>query len=500
MNKKNKIAIVILLLVMFISGTGFKLMSNYPKIVYRVYLKGKSLGIIDSKKELEEFIDKDQEEIKDKYGVKKVYPPKDLQIVREITYNKKITSVDKIYTKIKDLSPFTIRGYKISIKGVVTKTEHTIKEGKDHTIYVIDEKIFDKAIEETAKAFIPPKEYDNFASNKKSKIDGVGKIIENITLQNKITVKKQNIPVDKKIYQDEKELTQLLLFGNTDKQQEYSVKDGDTIADIAFNNKMSTEEFLIVNPDYTDENSLIAPGQKVIIAPVDPQVNVIEEDYVVENVKKNYTTEVKYDNNKFYGYQQVKQKGINGIDKVTQRITKINGAISKIDPLDTEIVKEAIPEIIIKGGKKYDEGFGYPVVTKGDWGWPASCSSISSGFGWRGQYFHKGMDVAGCGYGSNIFAAQAGTVIVSEGKPGGYVGGYNMNGNFIIIDHHNGYFTEYAHMSRRYVHVGDHVEKGQAIGGMGNTGWTTGVHLHFGFWKGRPFRAGSVALNPIRFY
>ena len=64
---------------------------------------------------------------------------------------------------------------------------------------------------------------------------------------------------------DKESLSKYLLFGTTKKQQEYTVQSGDTIADISFNNKISTEEFLIANPDIPDANTLLYPGQEVTI-------------------------------------------------------------------------------------------------------------------------------------------------------------------------------------------------------------------------------------------
>lgn len=501
MTKKIKIITIITLVLSAFFTVGFSLKITAPKTVYRIYLKGKSLGIIESKKELEDYIDSKQQEIKEKYGVDKVYAPEDLDIVKEITFNNDVTSVKKIYNAIKNESPFTIRGYKITIKNVTSSNHHdSVNEG-NKVVYVLDKKVFTESIDNAVKSFIPKEEYDAFAENTQEKIEDTGKIIEKIYLENKVTIKKQNIPVDETIYQEKSELSQYLLFGTTEKQQEYTVKDGDTISDIAYDNKMSTEEFLIANPSYSDENSLLAPGQKVTIGILNPQFNVVEEDYVVERVTKKYTTEVKYDNNKFVGYEEKTQSGIDGENRVTQRVTKVNGETKKIDPISTEIIKEAINEIIIKGGKKYGGGYGSHVATSGSWGWPASCSMVSSYYGWRWGTLHRGIDIAGCGEGSYIFAVESGTVVLSKAdKSGGYAGGYGMNGEIIFIDHGNGYYSEYAHMCPgcRYVKVGDIVEKGQPIGGMGRTGAATGVHLHFAMWYGYPFRGTS--LNPMQFY
>ena len=64
---------------------------------------------------------------------------------------------------------------------------------------------------------------------------------------------------------DDVSLSKYLLFGTTKEQQKYTVQEGDTIADISFNNKISTEEFLIANDSFQDENALLYSGEEVTI-------------------------------------------------------------------------------------------------------------------------------------------------------------------------------------------------------------------------------------------
>ena len=78
---------------------------------------------------------------------------------------------------------------------------------------------------------------------------------------------------------------------------------------------------------------------------------------------------------------------------------------------------------------------------------------------------------------TKILAAASGTVIASKNDPNGY-------GEFIIIDHGDGYTTTYAHLKTRLKEAGDDVEKGKVIGIMGTTGNSTGPHLHFALKKG----------------
>ena len=94
--------------------------------------------------------------------------------------------------------------------------------------------------------------------------------------------------------------------------------------------------------------------------------------------------------------------------------------------------------------------------------------------------------------GSPVYASDNGTVITSE-MHGSY-------GNYIIINHNNGYYTSYAHMSKLIAKVGDTVAQGQTIGLVGSTGRSTGPHLHFEAWRGgAPYRGGT-RFNPMTLF
>lgn len=492
--KAKKILLVIILGITLPFLTAFS--NKEPETLYRVYLKGESIGLIKSKEALEDYIDKRQNQIKEKFGVNKVYLPEDLDIEKEITFDDDVSSIKEIYKKIENISPFTIKGYEITIGAVDSQAvDGTEIKGKKQKIYVLDKKIFEEAVDNIVHSFVSEEDYENYANGTQEEIKDVGKVIESISIENKITIKRANIPVDETIYQDTGTLSKYLMFGTTEDQQKYTVQQGDTIEAIAFNNKISTEEFMIANPSFTSTNSLLYPGQEVTLGILKPQFRVVEVDHVVFDEETNYQTETQYDNTKEVGYSEIKQHGVKGVTRITQKIQKVNGATVNVAAVGTgEVLKEPVNEIIVRGGKKTSYvGYGTAVATRGQWGWPATCSSISSGFGYRWGVLHDGTDIAGCGYGSNIFAALDGTVVQS---------GYKYdNGEFITIDHHNGYYSMYAHMvsGSRRVKVGDYVVKGQVIGSMGRTGAATGVHLHFSIWNGYPYRGGR-ALNAMSFY
>lgn len=123
--------------------------------------------------------------------------------------------------------------------------------------------------------------------------------------------------------------------------------------------------------------------------------------------------------------------------------------------------------------------------------WPCPASSrITSQYGYRILFgvrdFHTGIDI-GASTGTNIVAAESGTVILASY---GWNGGY---GNYIIVNHGNGLTTRYAHASKLYVSAGQSVSRGQVIGAVGSTGNSTGPHLHF------EVRQNGSHRNPLNY-
>ena len=490
------------ILVTFVKNENKK--NENPIVGYRIYLEGKTIGLIKSKDELDNYINVQQEKLKEKYNVDTIYIPNDINIVKELTYEKNIDSVDSIYNKINAISPFTIKGYQVIVDRTNSEEyqndENEVNEERTKIIKinVVNKEVFTKAIENVILSFVSDEQYKAVANGEKLEISTTGEVIENIYIDDDITIKEANIPVNEMIYLDVDSLSKFLIFGNNSSDKKYVVQAGDSIDQIADKNSMSVNELLIANADLSSETSLLYVGQKLSIGTLDPVFTTIVEKHVVEDQVVKYKTTTQYDNKMYQGDQKVKQAGQNGITRVTQKVKLINGEVTQAYIVSSEEIKPAVNRIVVRGGKQIQRG-------DGEWLWPTNFPyMLSSGYGWRWGRMHYGLDICGTGRGSPIYSARSGVVydISSNGSSGYYV----------TIKHDNGYYTRYAHLQNtngndrlgltnsatKYVRVGQRVNAHDVIGEMGSSGGSTGVHLHFEIWDGIPFQSNS--FNPKLFY
>lgn len=493
---KKNIPIIISLVISFIIIViiGFTTpQDNEIKEVYNVYLDGKLLGSVNSKKSLEKYIDDEQKELKEEFDVDKVYVPNGIDIEKCVTHNPEILSEKQIYEKIKEQKSFTIKGYVVSIKD---------SENNEIKINILDKDMFDKAVNKVLKVFVDSNSVEDYKNDTQKQIETTGSLIENIYIDEKITITEAFISTDEIIFTDLTTLTKYLLFGSLDKDEEYIVKPGDTIDSVAFNNKLGVEEFLIVNPEFTSSNNLLSVGQKVSIALIDPVFSIVVEKHVVEDMDKPYQTIEKSDSSLYVGTTKVQTEGVNGTQRVTSKVKYINGEPQPAIITNATTIVEPINKVVLKGNKQYDSGYtggGTPAQVSGDWGWPTiSPYIVTSEYKYRWGKLHAGIDISGCGFGSPIYSIGSGVVteVVNTCPGQGYYGsscggGY---GNVVYINHGNGVVVKYAHLNSVTARVGQTVSRGQVVGTMGNSGSSTGTHLHF------EVRVNGTAINPRSLY
>ncbi len=489
--KMNKNSIIvssllslIIIILYFINST---YTSTYTEAndAYKVYLDGQEIGLIKDKDELYALINNEQQTIKDTYDVRYVYPPSGLDIVHVKTFADNYNNVENIYQNIEKLDDFTVKGYIITIK----KTDK-----ENITINVLNKDIFAEALRNFVLSFITEDELNKYNNGNRS-ITEIGSVIRDMGFAESITIKEGYISVSDKIYTSTDDLSQYLLFGPNVQKDTYTVKEGDSIASISEDNQISTQEFLIANPKYSNDTALLSVGSTVNVTLINPIITLTYNLYEISENETPYSTETVVDNTKPSDYQEITKSGVNGLTLIHASYDVVNGTQSNEANIESrEVIREMVKEEVTVGKKKTTPIYrpsGNYVYTSG-WGYPTNYPfMVTSPFGWRSYKMHLGVDISGTGFRSPIYAVADGTVTEATYR--------STDGNYVIIEHENNIYTQYAHMYKYFVKTGDYVTKGQQIGEMGESGLAYGVHLHFGVSIGNPFHGSYSFQNPLNY-
>lgn len=241
----------------------------------------------------------------------------------------------------------------------------------------------------------------------------------------------------------------------------YTVREGDSLSTIADMFDVSMNTILWANN--LPNKGAVHPGMTLVILPVSGIRHTVTSGETLSTLAKRYGS----DSDEIASYN-----GLGASDALVKGSTVIipGGELAAAPAAKKKSAPAATAKIKTGGslGSVKATGNTSDSSLSGSFANPAPSGRLSQGIhGWNG------VDLA-APQGSPINAAAAGTVIVS--KVGGWNGGY---GNYVVIDHGNGVQTLYAHMSTDTVSVGQSVARGQNIGTVGNTGQSTGYHLHF---------------------
>ena len=249
---------------------------------------------------------------------------------------------------------------------------------------------------------------------------------------------------------------------------EYTVTEHDTLHIIAQKLQLNEAELLLLNKQYT-LNDILLTGTVIKVPNSNYRSKFTKIEVLTRNVPIRYNIIYHDDENLYEGQEVIEVQGNDG-EELAQLSVKYGdeGEEILLNYATLAITREPVTQIVRRGIKEA------PDVGTGKFIFPTNSHRASTEFGddyLYGVYrFHSGLDINE-GLNANIFAADNGVVVTNE-----YNSGY---GNYVIIDHNNGYYTLYAHMNASNVRVGEVVRQGQVIGFMGTTGLSTGVHLHF---------------------
>lgn len=270
----------------------------------------------------------------------------------------------------------------------------------------------------------------------------------------------------------------------------YTVVEGDSPLGIIDKLGMSEEELAKLNPGFSMDYSLFI-GDKILITQEEPFLAVTVTRKEIYDEATDFETEYIDDPQHYQGSSTIIQDGVKGTDRVTADVSYINGVETRRKVLSRMTVTDPVTQIIALGTKDLPSGVVANIpdnMPVGQFLWPVGGSDggeISEMmYGYGGYYNHGGVDIR-APYGTPIFAAETGTVILAQ-----WYYGY---GNCVMIEHDNGIITVYGHASYLHVSVGQRVTMGEVIADVGSTGQSTGNHCHF------EVRINGIKMNPINY-
>lgn len=274
------------------------------------------------------------------------------------------------------------------------------------------------------------------------------------------------------------EVLELIVKG-TNEQRIYTVVKGDNSWDIAHANDLRVDELEDANPQI-DDISRLQIGDKLSLIVPEPIINVVTIA-TVERVDPIPYGRDPYEktNQYFVGEYKTKRSGVEGEKDVVVEVYTKNGKIIGEKELSAEVIVEPINQVVWQGTKPAPPKIGTGTIDK-----PTSRGYITSGYGSRSLGWHNGIDI-GLPMRSDVYAADGGVVIYAD-----YKGTY---GKVVIINHGANIETRYAHNDRLLVSAGEEVHQGQLIALSGNTGRSTGPHLHF------EVRINGTPVNPTKY-
>ena len=259
----------------------------------------------------------------------------------------------------------------------------------------------------------------------------------------------------------------------------YEVVSGDTLGEIAEMHNMTIEDIVAMNGTLENANSMIRVGDELTISVPEPELSVERQEELY--YEQDYDADIVYvDNDDWYTTDKVtRQQPSAGHRRVVAIVSYRNDNVVNTEIVKEEIQLEAVPKIVERGTKIP------PTYIR-----PISGGRLTSSFGPRrapmkgASTNHQGLDMA-TPTGTAVMASCGGVVTRA-----GWMGGY---GYAVFIQHPGGRETRYAHLSKVLVSAGQSVAQGQKIALSGNTGNSTGPHLHF------EIRINGAAVNPLNY-
>ncbi|ABW20323.1 peptidoglycan DD-metalloendopeptidase family protein [Alkaliphilus oremlandii] len=424
-----------------VSGIYFQVNSSVE--AYTITVDNNVIAIVREEEDFIQALEQVKSEAAEDFGQDVVLNKEPIFVQSEVK-KAQITELDEIIKNIKSQIDIQLKAAAIVVNG---ETVAIVKDSKTAEGILADVKAPFLEKGET--------EYDAIEFAEKVEIVEVGAELSDI-----ITVE---------------EALQKIAIG-TDEEKIHEVMKGENPWTIAQKYGLKMSDIEKANPGLNPQKIQI--GQKLSLIVPKPLVSVRTKEYVELVEAIPFETEYEKTPSLYEGDKKITVQGENGQREVKAYLVKENGVELNMEVLEEKIISQPKTRVIAQGTKERPATMATGVFTNPTRG------RLTSPFGMRWGRRHTGIDIASS-KGTTVTAADAGRVSFA-GRQGSY-------GNLVIIDHENGYQTYYAHNSKIVINKGERVYKGQKIAEMGNTGNSTGVHLHF------EVRKNGTPVNPQSF-
>ena len=430
-----------------------------PHEINKLYSNGQLVGVLTDKSKLTDFL-------KDTYNTyyKNDFPNsscqlgKDVYVASEQSYFTYEDIDSQLFQYLTDNELFTVKA---------TGVEFSDSNGVYAEIYVQNEQIYEDAMQEYLKLFIDADELATLSSGQQTaELKTYGSRAVGISIDQTITTK-EAYASPSEIKTTQNQVLEYLEYGDNTEKSYYTVEKYDTVAGVgAKNNGLSATQVMNINKDkISSTDQVLSEGEQLCVTYFNSPIDVVVNRETMKKESIDYETVYEEDSSLREGTSQQTETGVNGSRNALYTEKWINGVL-RTGSLESSVDTLQPVSAVIKVGTMV-----LPSVGTGTFRWPVDNPVITCR--WGCYYGHRAIDVQNSydHYG-NIYAADNGTIEVNS---------YNsVNGNYVIINHNNGYETYYGHMNvPSPLAVGTVVEKGDVIGQLGMTGAATGPHTHF---------------------
>lgn len=444
-NKRHRrIAAVLVISLGLISYKQYEIATQGLEVVYG----DKKIGVVKEKEEAIELVDELEKDLSEKLD-------KDIKLDEGVSFKQtnlrkeELTQKTEIKENLERNATYCAIGYAIEVDG-------------EDVAYLDTQESAKEAIDEFKDSFVNPSEEAE---------------IKSVELLEQVNVAKREVKVEK-IEDIESTVNQLKAKKN--EQQIHTIEEGENFYTLSQKYETTVDNLKSLNPEIDTQVQILKAGDQVVVSPESPVLRVETSEEQVTERETEFEVVRQADDSLFQNQESVIVEGQRGLVEEQVEIKKINGEEVERKVLMETVKKEPVKQIVSVGTKEV------PVTAPtGNFTVPVA-GTLTSQFGQRWGRAHAGIDI-GANIGETIMASDGGVVTYAQFNNGGY-------GNMVEISHENGFTTRYAHASALFVKSGQRVAKGEKIAAVGNTGRSTGPHLHF------EIRKNDVPQDPRQYY